>query len=141
MLNQMKAEASQLHKIKYALRHGHAFDEMLICHKKDGSVFYNQLILTPVYTEDKLTHFVAFFQDVTDRERTRQYLEDARLKAEESARLKSGFLASMSHEVRTPLHGVSGALQLVNKTPLDSTQKRYVDLAKDSLKELAAHCG
>ncbi|AYA63348.1 ATP-binding protein [Alteromonas sp. RKMC-009] len=136
MLNQMKAEASQLHKIKYALRHGHAFDEMLICHKKDGSVFYNQLILTPVYTEDKLTHFVAFFQDVTDRERTRQYLEDARLKAEESARLKSGFLASMSHEVRTPLHGVSGALQLVNKTPLDSTQKRYVDLAKDSLKNL-----
>lgn len=40
-------------------------------------------------------------------------LEHARLRAEESARLKSAFLASMSHELRTPLNAIIGYSQLM----------------------------
>lgn len=135
-LNGMKAPQKKLIEVNAALHSGSSFNDTLLCYRQNDVPFYNQLILTPVYTDEVLTHFVVFFQDVTEQEQTQQFLEDAKQRAEESARLKSGFLASMSHEVRTPLHGVSGALQLVNKTNMTKEQLRYISLAKDSLRNL-----
>jgi Signal transduction histidine kinase len=57
-------------------------------------------------------------------------------KAEESARLKSSFLASMSHEIRTPIHGISGVLQLLASSELSEEQKHYLSLAKFSIQGL-----
>lgn len=47
-------------------------------------------------------------------ERTRD-LELAKLKAEESDRLKSSFLANMSHEIRTPLNAILGFSSLISE--------------------------
>jgi len=53
--------------------------------------------------------------------------------AAEAANLaKSQFLATMSHETRTPLNGVLGALDLLRDTPLDLRQRRLVKTAADS---------
>ena len=41
-------------------------------------------------------------------------LKAARIKAEESDRLKSAFLANMSHEIRTPLNAIVGFANLLN---------------------------
>lgn len=136
LMDKMLADPAKAATICAALETGRSCDETMQCHRKDNSSLYVQVIITPVFAENELEHFVVFFQDVTEREQAQRFLEDARLRAEESARLKSGFLASMSHEVRTPLHGVSGALQLVNKTTLDKSQQRYVDLADESIKNL-----
>ena len=60
-------------------------------------------------------------------ERT-QELEKAKLKAEESDRLKSAFIANMSHEIRTPLNaitGFSGLLLREDITP--EKRKEYND--------------
>ena len=40
-------------------------------------------------------------------------LDAARIKAEESDRLKSAFLANMSHEIRTPLNAIVGFSKLL----------------------------
>ena len=44
---------------------------------------------------------------------------------------KTQFLADMSHELRTPLNGVLGMNQLLLRTDLDDTQRRYSDIIKD----------
>lgn len=55
---------------------------------------------------------------------------------ESSDRLKEGFLATISHELRTPINGIMGNVALLKKTPLDSEQKDLVDLARVSSMEM-----
>jgi signal transduction histidine kinase len=60
--------------------------------------------------------------EVRVTERTRE-LEKAKLKAEESDRLKSAFIANMSHEIRTPLNAITGFSGLLLREDI-STEKR-----------------
>jgi CheY-like chemotaxis protein len=53
--------------------------------------------------------------------------------------LKSAFLASLNHEIRTPLSGVMGMVDLLLETNLDDEQRDYVNAARmcaESLSEL-----
>jgi signal transduction histidine kinase/CheY-like chemotaxis protein len=56
--------------------------------------------------------------------------------AEAANRAKSTFLSIMSHEVRTPMHGVMGMLQILQSTNLSAEQKEFVDLALHSSRNL-----
>lgn len=51
----------------------------------------------------------------------------------EAARLKSQFLMNMNHELRTPMNGVLGMLNLlVQTTKLDATQQEYTETIRKS---------
>ena len=63
-------------------------------------------------------------------------LDDALLEAQSAARAKSEFLATMSHEVRTPMNGIMGMLELLRDSELDEQDRRYVDIAFGSAKLL-----
>ena len=49
---------------------------------------------------------------------------------------KSKFLAILSHEVRTPLTGILGTVELLRSTPLNTRQKRFVENLSHSGKAL-----
>jgi len=48
----------------------------------------------------------------------------------ELEQLKSAFLASLNHEIRTPLSGILGMADLLLETPLDEEQREYVNAAR-----------
>ncbi|HEY3389892.1 MAG TPA: histidine kinase dimerization/phospho-acceptor domain-containing protein, partial [Prolixibacteraceae bacterium] len=51
----------------------------------------------------------------------------AKVKAEESDRLKSAFLANMSHEIRTPMNGILGFAELLKEPKLNGKdQQEYI---------------
>ncbi|MBP1671993.1 MAG: Autoinducer 2 sensor kinase/phosphatase luxQ, partial [Bacteroidetes bacterium] len=50
-------------------------------------------------------------------------LLNAKLKAEESDRLKSAFLSNMSHEIRTPLNGIVGFASLLTDPDYSESEK------------------
>ncbi|RPI16471.1 MAG: hypothetical protein EHM65_03560 [Acidobacteriales bacterium] len=57
---------------------------------------------------------------------------------EELASLKTQFLASLNHEVRTPLTGIVGMTELLLETSLSQEQKEYVDAARHCAGDLLA---
>ncbi len=60
-------------------------------------------------------------------------LEEARIKAEESDRLKSAFLANMSHEIRTPMNGILGFADLLRNPSLSGEkQDQYLQVIQSS---------
>lgn len=56
-------------------------------------------------------------------------LISAREVSEAANKAKSEFLAVMTHELRTPMNGVLGMLQLMQATELTKEQEEYVDIA------------
>ena len=59
-------------------------------------------------------------------------LEAARDKANAANEAKSNFLGVISHELRTPMNGVLGAAQLLGATRLETTQREYLSIIRNS---------
>jgi signal transduction histidine kinase/CheY-like chemotaxis protein len=63
---------------------------------------------------------------------------EARDRAEAASAAKSRFLATVSHEVRTPLNGILGMADLLTATSIDGEQKSYIEAIRASGQSLAS---
>ncbi|MDR3626893.1 MAG: PAS domain S-box protein, partial [Ignavibacteriaceae bacterium] len=73
--------------------------------KKNGELYWESVSISPIVdTQGKITHFLAIKEDITEKKNIEKELIKAKEKAEESDRLKSEFLAQMSHEIRSPIN-------------------------------------
>lgn len=77
------------------------------------------------------------------REQQAQILFDASQKLEvlnqqlaRSNRLKDEFLATLTHELRTPMNGVIGSLELMQTVPLDTDLAQYQQTAAGSARDM-----
>ena len=68
--------------------------------------------------------------------RFEQALIEARNHAEESDRLKSAFLANISHEVRTPLNAIVGFSEVLPMTQSDQEREQLLGLIRDNNAQL-----
>ena len=75
---------------------------------------------------------VCSLTDITDEVDSEDRLRAAMTAAETANRAKSDFLAAMSHEMRTPLNGVLGMVQVLDGTPLGQDQSGMLQIIRDS---------
>ena len=72
------------------------------------------------------------YRDITAEEEREALLKQARRDAERASRLKSEFLARISHELRTPMQGVLGMAALLERSELDNHQSHCLDVIRAS---------
>ncbi|MEO5377021.1 MAG: ATP-binding protein [Magnetococcus sp. DMHC-6] len=70
--------------------------------------------------------------EILERKRVEEQLLTAKRKAETANIAKSRFLATISHETRTPLNGVIGFAQLLGETALTEEQRGYLETIAQS---------
>ena len=73
-----------------------------------------------------------------EREKMLVTLAEARDAAEAANKAKSEFLANISHEVRTPMNGIMGMIELSLMNPLDNETREYLGIAQTSATALLA---
>lgn len=71
-------------------------------------------------------------RDLTTMYERQNLLEQAKAEAEDASRLKSEFIARVTHELRTPMHGVLGIAALLERSGLDATQLRFLETLQRS---------
>ena len=74
----------------------------------------------------------AAWQTRTREREALRLVERERALAEQASLAKSRFLATLGHEVRTPMTGVLGMGELLLGTTLDARQRRYVESIRDA---------
>ncbi|MGD9869243.1 MAG: response regulator [Hyphomicrobiales bacterium] len=72
------------------------------------------------------------FSQLEELERAVETETAARSRAEAESRAKSELLATVSHEVRTPLGAIISMADLLLATPLNETQRKYVETLEHS---------
>ena len=70
-------------------------------------------------------------RDVTDRVEAERALANARDQAEAASRAKARFLATCSHEIRTPINGVLGMVEVLLDTQPPPERRTYANAAAD----------
>ena len=90
--------------------------------RKDGSKFWANVSITPLYNHSKqLTGFAKVTRDISE--------------SKEVERRVSEFYSTVSHELRTPLTSIRGTLSLMEKGRLGELPPRAQSLAKIALSE------
>ncbi|BAJ01486.1 sensory box histidine kinase/response regulator [Shewanella violacea DSS12] len=99
--------------------------------RADGTNFPVEMKMIPVQLGDEIL-LTAFLHDVSERMQYETELKQAKKQAELGSKAKSRFLATMSHEIRSPLNAVLGGVELMLDSKLNKDQRIYAHTAKEA---------
>ncbi len=128
------------HELWKTIAHGNVWSGEIKNRAKDGTYYWVLTTIIPFLDEKKRPYqYVAIRTDITQQ----KILSEERVKMSSSMqaalqanRLKSEFLAVMSHEVRTPINGVIGMTNLLLDTNLTPHQRDFSEAIKKSADDL-----
>ncbi len=126
--------------------------------RKDGSAFIEEALVMPIYQNDGvISHYAAVKEDIMDKKiqeleltqyrnnleqlvETRTYeLKEALIHADAANQAKSEFLATMNHEVCTPMNAIIGLTYILKNgdiTAMQRDQLQQLDTAANHLLHL-----
>jgi len=93
---------------------GNEWTGELLNKKKNGDLYWESASISPLLNpQGEITHLVGIKEDITEKRKMIIDLIQAKERAEQSDKLKSAFINSISHEVRTPLSTIEGFVEMI----------------------------
>jgi PAS domain S-box-containing protein len=99
---------------------------------KDGTVIEVVATVAAICLEGRVQGFAVIYHDNAQSKRAQAEMQAARDLALEAVRVRSEFLTSMSHEVRTPLNAIIGLTELLLLSDLSPMQHQQADQVRSS---------
>lgn len=102
--------------------------------RKDGSIVDVQSKWNYVYNTGKVEGTMAIVRDITEHRRTERALKKAYDELKSLDKLKSNIIDNVTHELRTPITIIRGALDLVRDEDQKDVRNKLLDTAVDALR-------
>ena len=92
---------------------------------KDGNWNRMQFVVKKRDEEGQVTHVLCMIMSVSEVKKREQKLKRSEEQAKREAAEKSRFLSNMSHDIRTPMNGILGFLDLAEHDPMNLETQEY----------------
>jgi hypothetical protein len=94
--------------------------------RKDGSVFYADVVFTPIYDDkNTLKGFAKITRDISEQKKIEEDMMNTLRREKDLNEMKSRFVTIASHEFKTPLSVILSSVSLIEKYPdTDQQDKR-----------------
>ncbi len=111
--------------------------------RKDGTLLWASVVITAIYDNNQLVGFAKITRDLTqrlladqEREASAKMLDQTNDELKEALEVKSRFLSTISHEVRTPMAGIIGMTEVLALEDLGDDNNVVVQNIFESSKRL-----
>ncbi len=94
--------------------------------KKDGTPVFVSILASPIIFKKGQVALYGIYRDISTQKQTEEALIEAKVKAQESDKLKTAFLNNLSHEVRTPMNAIMGFSRLLNEGKISEQQTNHL---------------
>ena len=125
--------------LQRALEQGR-FESVGLRKRKDGSVFFADVVFTPIYDDrNTLKGFAKITRDITEQKRVEEDMVNTLRREKDLNEMKSRFVTIASHEFKTPLSVILSSVSLIEKYP-DSDQQdkrlKHINRIKSNVNNL-----
>lgn len=139
LLQGPKSDPATIATIRQLLHEGRSFQCEILNYTKSREKYWVAVHISPIFdAKGEVERYVSIQTDITELRRTQYDLKAAKEAAESASDAKTQFLATISHEMRTPLNVILGSVELVHAelTPVEfpAHLKRIDDNAETLLR-------
>ncbi len=133
-------EQEGVKQLKSAINNDSECKVVIRNYKKDGTLFWNELSISPVYDPDgKVTHYVGFQNDITSQVEAEKALQSSKEKLMLMNDELKDFAHIVSHDLKAPLRAISSLSQWIIQDygdQLDDDGKAQFDLLSGRVKKM-----
>ncbi len=110
--------------IRKQIQDGFEAKQEVLAPKARGGQYWAEVSLAPIRSPNGVvTHAVAIVDDISSRKTMEELLKAAKDEAESANQAKSRFLASMTHELKSPIAGILAASRLMQLNQDDNPRR------------------
>jgi PAS domain S-box-containing protein len=111
------------------------FLEKRLVTKNDKIYWFSEYVRN--FEFDNSSYRLIILRDISSEKEIETELQRAKHKVEEAERLKSAFLDNLPHEIRTPLHAITGFTSLLSDADITLDERQeYVKFIQDSSNDI-----
>lgn len=129
-----KNDEDTMEGIRRCIRHGHAGTFEIRNRRRDGTLFWNRLSLSPITDYGgEVTHFVGILDDFTDYRKQEHQVQDALEEARNANAMRDTFVRLVGHELRTPLNAALTWVRLMEVDDKPEIRSKGISIVAQSI--------